>query len=45
MRMEGKTYDELELKKHNSVDDLWIAIHGKVYDVTEFRTKVGRRTY
>ena len=26
-----------ELQKHTSKNDMWIAIHGKVYDVTGFR--------
>ena len=25
-----------ELSQHNKVGDLWISIHGKVYDVTEW---------
>eukprot|EP00977_Amphora_coffeiformis_P016474 scaffold5108_cov172-Amphora_coffeaeformis.AAC.23 len=25
-----------ELQKHNSPDDCWVAIHGMVYDLTEF---------
>ena len=25
-----------ELSKHNTKDDLWVAIHGNVYDLTEF---------
>lgn len=25
-----------EVKKHNSLDDLWVVIHGKVYDATGF---------
>lgn len=25
-----------ELEKHNRVDDCWVAIHGRVYDLTEF---------
>lgn len=28
------TWDEVE--KHNSVDDCWVVVRGKVYDVTEF---------
>ncbi|XP_004520379.1 cytochrome b5 isoform X1 [Ceratitis capitata] len=28
-----------ELKKHNKPDDLWIAIEGKVYNVTKFRNE------
>lgn len=30
-----------ELKKHRRRDDVWIAIHGKVYNVTDFLDKVG----
>lgn len=30
-----------ELKQHRRRDDVWIAIHGKVYNVTEFLDKVG----
>jgi len=25
-----------EISKHNSADDCWLAVHGKVYDVTNF---------
>ena len=25
-----------ELSKHDKVDDLWVAINGKVYDFTQF---------
>nr|XP_027108465.1 delta(8)-fatty-acid desaturase-like [Coffea arabica]XP_027108466.1 delta(8)-fatty-acid desaturase-like [Coffea arabica]XP_027108467.1 delta(8)-fatty-acid desaturase-like [Coffea arabica]XP_027108468.1 delta(8)-fatty-acid desaturase-like [Coffea arabica]XP_027108469.1 delta(8)-fatty-acid desaturase-like [Coffea arabica]XP_027108470.1 delta(8)-fatty-acid desaturase-like [Coffea arabica]XP_027108471.1 delta(8)-fatty-acid desaturase-like [Coffea arabica]XP_027108472.1 delta(8)-fatty-acid desa len=37
MEKDNKKYitDE-ELKKHNRYDDLWISIHGKVYDVTDW---------
>ena len=27
---------QAELAKHTSRDDCWVAIHGKVYDVTQF---------
>ncbi|VUC22551.1 unnamed protein product [Clonostachys rosea] len=32
----SKSVEFSELAKHNSVDDLWIAVNGKVYDVTKF---------
>jgi len=25
-----------EISKHNSLDDLWIVVHGVVYDLTDF---------
>jgi L-lactate dehydrogenase (cytochrome) len=25
-----------DVAKHNSKDDLWLIVHGKVYDLTEF---------
>lgn len=25
-----------EIKKHGSVDDCWVILHSKVYDVTDF---------
>ena len=31
----NKIYSE-EIKKHNNIEDLWIIIDNKVYDVTEF---------
>ena len=33
---EVKTYTVDEVAKHNSPDDCWLVIHGKVYDVTSF---------
>jgi len=30
------TITERELAEHNSAADSWVALHGKVYDVTEF---------
>jgi cytochrome b involved in lipid metabolism len=36
---EAKSYTLDEVAKHNSESDCWLAIEGKVYDVTEF---VGR---
>jgi cytochrome b involved in lipid metabolism len=31
-----RTYTLAEVKKHNKANDLWMAINGKVYDVTSF---------
>jgi cytochrome b involved in lipid metabolism len=28
-----------EIKRHNSKGDLWLTIHGNVYDVSEFMTE------
>ena len=33
---QGKTYVMDEVVKHNTRDDCWLVIHGKVYDVTAF---------
>ena len=35
------TIHQSELKKHTAEDDMWFAIHGKVYDVTNFNTHPG----
>jgi hypothetical protein len=32
----AKTYTLEEVKQHNSVEDVWVVIDGKVYDITEF---------
>ncbi len=45
-----------EVRKHNKENDLWLCIHGKIYDVTKFKedhpggpeillTKGGRRFF
>ena len=34
----AQTISSEELKKHNSAGDCWLAIEGKVYDVTSFIT-------
>ncbi len=31
-----------QLKLHDSISDLWIAINGKVYDVTDFVSDVNQ---
>lgn len=36
MSAEGKTFTISEVAKHSEAHDLWVAIHGKVYDVTQF---------
>lgn len=33
---ETKSYTVEELKEHTTEEDCWLAIHGKVYNVTEF---------
>lgn len=35
----GRTLLALEIRKHSSPQDLWMTIHGKVYDVTNFATE------
>ncbi|WFD29771.1 hypothetical protein MSPP1_000784 [Malassezia sp. CBS 17886] len=32
----SQTYTLAELKSHNTADSAWVAVHGGVYDVTEF---------
>jgi cytochrome b involved in lipid metabolism len=34
--MDARTISASELAKHKAEDDCWIAIHGKVYNVTEY---------
>lgn len=41
MAMDGSTRSKLtisvnDLKKHNTLTDCWIAIHSKVWDITDF---------
>ncbi|KAJ1722352.1 Cytochrome b5 isoform E [Coemansia erecta] len=33
---ETKSFTAAEIKKHSKRDDIWIVVHGKVYDVTKF---------
>ncbi|KAJ1845125.1 hypothetical protein LPJ73_004954 [Coemansia sp. RSA 2703] len=33
---ETKSYTAAEIKQHDKRDDIWIVVHGKVYDVTKF---------
>ncbi|KAF9102687.1 hypothetical protein BGX27_010905 [Mortierella sp. AM989] len=33
---EVKTFTQADLSQHNHKDDLYVAIHGKVYDITGF---------
>ncbi|TGZ66208.1 hypothetical protein CRM22_005437 [Opisthorchis felineus] len=33
---EVKVFTLEEVKKHNKADDLWVVIHDKVYDLTQF---------
>ncbi|KAJ1664625.1 hypothetical protein IW140_004018 [Coemansia sp. RSA 1813] len=33
---ETKTFTAEEIAKHYTRDDIWIVVHGKVYDVTKF---------
>lgn len=32
----SQQYTAEEVSRHTSANDLWIALHGKVYDVTKF---------
>jgi cytochrome b involved in lipid metabolism len=34
--MDARTISASELAKHTAEDDCWIAIHGKVYNVTNY---------
>ncbi|KAG6516195.1 cytochrome b5-like [Zingiber officinale] len=36
MASHGKVYTLAEVSTHNSSEDCWLVIHGKVYDVTKF---------
>ena len=36
----SRTISLEELKKHTTEESLWVAIHGNVYDVTEFIKEV-----
>ncbi|GBD33942.1 Soluble cytochrome b558 [bacterium HR34] len=35
----GEIYSFEEIQKHNTRDDCWLVINGKVYDVTDFLNK------
>ena len=41
MEEKDKTISIAELKKHNKEGDLWIAVHGKVYDLSKFDAHPG----
>ena len=36
MSPESRTLSFKDLEKHSSGDDCWIAVHSKIYDVTDF---------
>lgn len=36
MSPEPRTLNFKDLEKHSSGDDCWIAVHSKIYDVTDF---------
>ena len=39
-----KKYSWEEIKSHQSPDSLWVVVHNKVYDVTEFIEEVSHYT-
>ena len=39
----GKIFRLEEVKEHSSPDDMWMAIHNKVYDITKFLEEVNIR--
>jgi cytochrome b involved in lipid metabolism len=39
------TFTLQEISKHNHKKDLWLVIHGKVYDVTKFIEDVSNIAY
>ena len=36
MSAEPRTLSFKELEKHSDANDCWIAVHSKIYDVTDF---------
>ena len=40
-----KTYTLAEVQGHNTATDTWIAVRGKVYDVTPFLDAVRTRAF
>ena len=36
MSAEPRTLSFKDLGRHSSTDDCWIAVHSKIYDVTDF---------
>ena len=41
MASEGKSYTRDEVAQHNKTGDLWVVIHGDVYDLSKFNTHPG----
>jgi cytochrome b involved in lipid metabolism len=35
----SRTYTKSEVALHNTPEDLWIVVHGKVYDTTQFQNE------